>query len=82
MENFAYALNGWSYIFFIQTEEMKMNSAGVDLIKHFESCKLTAYQDQNGIYTIGWGHTAGVKKGDKWTQDKADNTLLNDIDEF
>ena len=30
-----------------------MNSAGVDLIKHFERCKLTAYQDQNGIYTIG-----------------------------
>ena len=52
------------------------------MIKHFERCKLTAYQDQNSIQTIGWRHTAGVKKGDKWTQDKVDNTLLNDIDEF
>ena len=61
---------------------MKMSSTGVDLIKHFQNCKLTAYQDEKGIWTIGWGHTAGVKKGDKWTQGKADNTLLNDIDEF
>ena len=61
---------------------MKMSSAGVDLIKHFEDCKLTAYEDEKDIWAIGWGHTAGVKMGDKWTQDKADNTLLNDIDEF
>ena len=61
---------------------MKTSSAGVDLIKHFESCKLTAYQDSVGVWTIGWGHTSGVKKGDTWTQGEADNVLLNDLDKF
>ena len=61
---------------------MKISSAGVDLIKHFESCELTAYQDSVGVWTIGWGHTSGVKKGDTWTQGEADNFLLNDLDKF
>lgn len=61
---------------------MKISSTGVDLIKHFESCKLTAYQDSVGIWTIGWGHTGSVKKGDIWTQGEADNILLNDLDKF
>lgn len=61
---------------------MKIGSTGVDLIKHFESCKLTAYQDSVGIWTIGWGHTGSVKKGDIWTQGEADNILLNDLDKF
>ena len=52
------------------------------MIKHFESCKLTAYQDSVGVWTIGWGHTAGVKKGDNWTQDEADDILLNDLEKF
>ena len=51
-------------------------------MKHFESCKLTAYQDSVGVWTIGWGHTAGVKKGDNWTQDEADDILLNDLEKF
>ena len=52
------------------------------MIKHFESCKLTDYQDSVGVWTIGWGHTAGVKKGDNWTQDEADDILLNDLEKF
>ena len=52
------------------------------MIKYFESCKLTAYQDSVGVWTIGWGHTAGVKKGDNWTQDEADDILLNDLEKF
>ena len=52
------------------------------MIKHFESCKLTAYQDSVGVWTIGWGHTAGVKKGDNWTQDEANDILLNDLEKF
>ena len=52
------------------------------MIKHFESCKLTAYQDSVGVWTIGWGHIAGVKKGDNWTQDEADDILLNDLEKF
>lgn len=49
------------------------NAAGEALIKSFESCKLIAYQDQRGIWTIGWGHTGPeVIEGLVWTQDQAD----------
>jgi lysozyme len=34
-----------------------LSSTGEDLIKSFEALKLTAYQDQRGRWTIGWGHT-------------------------
>src|SRR5215831_15903035 len=36
---------------------------GIDLIKHFESLFLKAYQDAVGVWTIGWGHT-GLKHND------------------
>ena len=36
---------------------MKTSQAGIDLIKSFEGCKLRAYQDSVGIWTIGVGHT-------------------------
>jgi len=34
-----------------------LSSTGEDLIKNFETLKLTAYQDQRGVWTCGWGHT-------------------------
>ena len=37
---------------------MKINAAGLDLIKRWEGLRLTAYQDSVGIWTIGYGHTA------------------------
>ena len=43
-----------------------------------EGCRLTAYQDTVGVWTIGYGHTGGVKKGDKITQKDADDLLLAD----
>lgn len=43
-----------------------------DLIRQFESCKLTAYQDGGGRWTIGWGRARGVKEGDICTQLQAD----------
>jgi len=45
------------------------------LIKRFEGCKLKAYKCPAGILTIGWGETLGVKEGDVWTQEQADETL-------
>lgn len=32
---------------------MKLNKQGYDLIKQFEGCRLTAYQDSIGVWTIG-----------------------------
>lgn len=51
------------------------------LIKHYESCKLEAYKDSVGVWTIGWGTTKGVKPGMKITQAEADRLLAKDLDE-
>lgn len=61
---------------------MKINNAGLNLIKSFEGCKLTAYQDAVGVWTIGWGHTGGVKAGQKITQAQADEYLRKDLAKF
>jgi lysozyme len=38
--------------------------AGLALTKNFEGCVLTAYADQGGVWTIGYGHTGpGVHAG-------------------
>lgn len=58
---------------------MKTSQRGIDLIKSFEGCELSAYQDSVGVWTIGYGHTVGVKKGDKITQAKADKMLSEDL---
>ena len=36
---------------------MKISQAGLKLIEEFEGCRLTAYQDVVGVWTIGYGHT-------------------------
>jgi lysozyme len=56
-----------------------IDNAGLDLIKHFEGCVLTAYQDVAGIWTIGYGHTAGVTAGMTFTQAQADQALKADL---
>ena len=58
---------------------MKTSDRGLNLIKSFEGCKLTAYKDAVGVLTIGYGHTSGVKAGDKITQAKADEYLKSDV---
>lgn len=58
---------------------MKTSSNGVSLIKSFEGCKLKSYKCPAGVWTIGYGHTAGVKKGDIITQEQADEYLRNDL---
>jgi len=48
------------------------------LIKEFEGLRLTAYLCPAGVWTIGYGHTKGVKRGMKIDQAQADRLL--DID--
>lgn len=58
----------------------KLPLNGSMLIQHFESCRLTAYQDEAGIWTIGWGHTGKeVVKGLVWSQVQADAHLDLDV---
>ena len=54
----------------------------VDLIKKWEGCKLEAYLDGGGVPTIGYGHTKGVKLGDKITQQQADAWLDEEVPEY
>ena len=49
------------------------------LIRQFEGLRLTAYRCPSGIWTIGYGHTSGVKPGDTITPSQADEYLLQDI---
>lgn len=58
---------------------MDVGIKGFNLIKHFEGLRLEAYQDSVGVWTIGYGHTKGVKKGDVITQKQADQFLLEDL---
>ncbi|MDR3503118.1 MAG: lysozyme [Legionella sp.] len=55
---------------------------GIPLVKEFESCRLKAYQDSVGVWTIGWGETKGIHAGMVWTQQQADETLAKRYDEF
>ena len=61
---------------------MKTSSQGVSLIKQFEGCRLKAYKCPAGVWTIGYGHTAGVKEGDTITQETADAYLRNDLAKY
>lgn len=62
---------------------MKISEKGLDLIKKFEGCKLTAYRCPAGVLTIGYGHTgADVKEGQKITQKKANELLKADVEKF
>lgn len=60
----------------------KISQSGLNLIKQFEGCRLTAYQCSAGVWTIGYGHTAGVHKGMKITQAQADAYLKQDVAKF
>jgi lysozyme len=59
-----------------------MTKKGLDLIKRFEGCKLTAYRCPAGIWTIGYGHTQGVYEGKKITEEEAERLLASDLAKF
>ena len=42
---------------------MIINQRTIELIKQWEGCKLTAYQDVAGVWTIGYGTTANAGVG-------------------
>jgi lysozyme len=62
---------------------MKINRAGLDLIKDFEGLRLVGYRCPAGIPTIGYGHTGPeVRVGQRITQAQADAYLANDLARF
>jgi len=60
---------------------MRINKAGLDIIKEFEELRLEAYLCPAGVPTIGWGHTRGVKLGQTITEEQAEGFLLEDTHE-
>ena len=61
---------------------MQISEKGTSLIKHFEGCRLEAYQDSVGIWTIGYGTIKGVKEGDKINQNEAEHLLQEEMPEY
>ena len=61
----------------------KISKTGIDLIKEFEGCHLTAYRDEVGVWTIGYGITNAdksitgttIKQGLKISQSTAEKWL-------
>lgn len=51
----------------------------IDLIKRYEGVSLSAYQCPAGVWTIGWGHTRGVRPGQVISGDTANNLLQKDV---
>lgn len=56
-----------------------INQAGIDLIKESEGCRLDAYECPGNKWTVGYGHTHGVKPGQVITQEQAEEFLVDDI---
>ena len=48
-------------------------------IKEFEGCRLEAYEDAAGVWTIGYGHTRDVRRGDRITEYCAEEYLKEDL---
>lgn len=66
---------------------MEMSKNGLALLKSFEGCELTAYQDSVGVWTIGYGWTQPVNgkpvsKGMTITQDTADSLLCSGVVQY
>lgn len=53
----------------------------IEIIKKFEGLRLKAYKCPSGIWTIGYGHTKGVSKGQVITSEQAEELLIGDIAE-
>ena len=58
---------------------MKASESLIQKLKEFEGLRLIAYRDAAGVPTIGYGHTRGVKMGDRLTVYWADQLLRKDV---
>ena len=61
---------------------MKTSPKGIALIKEFEGLRLKAYKCPGGVWTIGYGHTAGVKPGMVISEAQAEEYLMADLIAF
>lgn len=58
---------------------MSVTQQTVDLVKKFEGFRSKAYRCPAGVWTIGYGTTSGVSKGQQVTQGEAELMLSTDL---
>ena len=54
----------------------------VDFVKEKEGYRSKAYQDAVGVWTIGYGSTKGVQRGQEITQEDAEELLRQELHDF
>jgi len=54
------------------------SGTGMALTENAEGVRLTSYQDSGGIWTLGFGHTAGITEGMNCTMEQAYEWLQED----
>ena len=59
--------------------KMKASDRLIEKIKEFEGLRLRAYRDAVGKPTIGYGHTLGVRMGQRVTERQAEEMLRQDL---
>lgn len=59
---------------------MKASQKAIDLIKEFEGFRSKSYLCPAGKWTIGYGHTKGVKPNDVVDEKTAEKYLIEDIE--
>ncbi len=61
----------------------QISERGVELVAKFEGCRLEAYKCPAGVWTIGYGHTAGVNQGDTLPSEaRAKELLKEDLEKY
>jgi lysozyme len=66
---------------------MEISEAGIDVLADREGCKLDAYQDSVGVWTIGVGHTAAAGEpepcaGMTITEEEAEMIFVDDLEAY
>ena len=70
-------------MFQLKGRDMKTSNAMRTMIGAWEGCRLEAYRDPVGIWTIGYGHTGpDVKPGQRIDESEADRLLAADLARF
>jgi lysozyme len=61
--------------------KMKVSNSFIDKLKEFEDCRLKAYRDNGGVWTVGIGHTNNVKPRQTITMSQAVELCRDDLAE-
>ena len=62
---------------------LMLNQAGINQIKSYEGLRLQSYQDQRGVWTVGYGCTGpGIGPGMSITEEQAESMFADRAREF